>query len=105
MRQLQDWKLAVSQVQGIQKSSIIASSRENSKWVKPAAGKLKINVDAVVTQGVSFFSVGMLLRDSNGVFLEGKTMKFNRVVSVMEAETTAIEEALVWIESKGITNV
>lgn len=32
-------------------------------------------------------------------------MKFNRVVSVMEAETTTIEEALKWIASKGIKDV
>lgn len=32
-------------------------------------------------------------------------MRFSRIASVMEAETTGIEEALLWIVSKGVTNV
>ncbi|XP_074352920.1 uncharacterized protein LOC141692079 [Apium graveolens] len=105
MNQLHDWKSAVSKVQGNQKPSVVTVRRENSRWVRPDQGKIKVNVDAAIVQGSSYFSAGMLLRDSTWVFLEGKTMKFNRVLSVMEAESTAIEEALKWIASKGIKDV
>lgn len=54
-------------------------------------------MDASVTEGANFFSVGMVVRDHQGLFVQGKTMKFAGQVSVMEAEMVGILEALLWI--------
>lgn len=54
-------------------------------------------MDASVTEGANFFSVGMVVQDHQGLFVQGKTMKFAGQVSVMEAEMVGILEALLWI--------
>lgn len=105
LKQLHDWKKAVAQVQNSQQAYTTVINKENVKWVKPEQGKFKVNVDAGIVEGSTCFTIGMLLRDHTGFFLEGRTMKLNRTVSVMEAETTGIEEALLWITSRGITDI
>ncbi|XP_074363909.1 uncharacterized protein LOC141704585 [Apium graveolens] len=68
------------------------------RWEKPPTGVLKLNVDASVKEGQNFFSIRMVLRDSQGHFIAGKTGKFEGAVQVVEAETTAILEGLLWIK-------
>ncbi|XP_074326830.1 uncharacterized protein LOC141664772 [Apium graveolens] len=105
LKQLQEWKIAVSKVIDSSKRPTTVIRREGTKWTRPEQGKLKVNVDASIEQGSSCYSIGMILGDHTGGFLEGKTMKFSRMATVMEAEASAIEEALEWIVSKGVTEV
>lgn len=65
----------------------------------PAVGNLKINVDASVREGEDQYSIGMAVRDHGGRFLAGKTMKFEGRVSVFEAESIGVLEALLWSSS------
>lgn len=71
------------------------------KWKPPASGFVKINVDASVFSGDPFFTIDMLLRDERGVFIQGKTLKFQGSVSVPEAEARGVHEALTWLEVLG----
>lgn len=57
---------------------------------------LKINVDASVYEGDNCYAVGMVVRDHTGVFLGGKKMKFEGCVSVWEAESVGVLEAVLW---------
>lgn len=61
-------------------------------------GTFKINVDASVKEGHHDFAVGMVLRDDQGAFIAGKTMRFAGKVQVMEAEMIGIAEALSWLD-------
>lgn len=70
--------------------------RNEYKWHPPEADCLKINVDASVIAGQNYFAVGMVLRNHQGQYLGGKTMRFAGMVSVLEAELTGITEALSW---------
>ncbi|XP_074347507.1 uncharacterized protein LOC141686368 [Apium graveolens] len=72
------------------------ASLPDLRWVAPAQGTLKIYVDASVIKGANFFSVGMVARDHQGLFMRGKTMKFAGQVSVLEAKMVGILEALIW---------
>ena len=65
-------------------------------------GCVKVNVDASVFAGAEFFSIGMVLRDCEGQFLEAKTIRLPGITSVMEAETMGVSEALSWLESKDL---
>lgn len=47
-------------------------------------------------EGEKFFSVGMVLRNHQGQFADGKTMRFAGRVSVLETELVGIFEALLW---------
>lgn len=62
----------------------------------PQEDHLKLNVDASVVAGQNSFAVGMVLRNSQGHFIAGKTMRFSGAVTVLEAELTGIWEAMVW---------
>ncbi|KAL8093239.1 hypothetical protein AgCh_035216 [Apium graveolens] len=105
LKQLQEWKIAVSKVIDSSERPTTVTRREGTKWTHLEQGKLKVNVDASIEQGSSCYSIGMILRDHTGGFLEGKTMKFSRMATVIEAEASVIEEALEWIVSKGVTEV
>lgn len=59
---LREWK-SVSQVNRTQQTAAICNRRELARWEKPIQGKLKVNVDAAITQNSRCFSVGKLLRD------------------------------------------
>lgn len=72
LKQITDWRIANDKV--LQSRSIGKSSRrtENTKWVAPEEGSLNLNVDASLTQGVSSFTVGCVLRDRAGDFKGGR---------------------------------
>ncbi|XP_074352234.1 uncharacterized protein LOC141691390 [Apium graveolens] len=74
------------------------TDESDHKWKKPGEGKLKINVDASVMEGHGFFAVGMVIRDHHGQFIAWRTLKFAGAVSVTEAESTGILEALIWAQ-------
>lgn len=67
-----------------------------NKWIAPAAGLMKLNVDASVFEGAESFSLGMVIRDHRDVFLHGRTLRFAGKVGVLEAELIGIMEALKW---------
>lgn len=52
-------------------------------WSKPEEGCLKVNVDVSVFQGAETFSIGMVLRNHTGMFIEGMNLGPD---SVFEAE-------------------
>ena len=80
------WQLARMKLVGNNAGVGRVSSVDNQRWTVPPTGHLKLNVDASVVNGASSFSVGMLVRDDRGAFIHGKTMRFEGMVSVFEAE-------------------
>lgn len=75
------------------------------KWCPPEEGKFKINVDAAVVGEAETCSVGMVLRDCRGQFLEGKVMNFLNPESVFAAEARGVCEALLWAKERDLQNV
>lgn len=76
-----------------------------TKWKWPERGWKKLNVDASVYADASYFTLGMILRDEGGQFVQGKDMKVQGNDTVLEAEATDVLEALRLVEEKGIRNV
>lgn len=70
-------------------------------WKAPEEGTIKLNVNASVFNNADFFLIGMVIRDSRGSFLHGKTLKFPGSVSVLEAELVGILAALQWCAEFG----
>lgn len=50
--------------------------------------------------GALEFTIGMVLRDHRGVFLEGRNLTLPCPLSVFEAECIGVREALSWIMSR-----
>lgn len=76
-----------------------------SRWIPPEAGRLKINVDAYVFAGTSSYSIGMVLRDHLGSFCKARSLRKRGQVSVFEAETQGVLEAIDWGTALGLANV
>ncbi|KAK1404146.1 hypothetical protein POM88_003751 [Heracleum sosnowskyi] len=70
-------------------------------WHKPAEGVLKCNVDASFYPGTATFTIGMVVRDCRGEFVEGRSMTLMSPDSVFEAECIGVREALSWVLSRG----
>lgn len=79
--------------------------RFEANWKAPSEGRLKLNVDASVVPGMPSFSLGLLIRDTRGTFIQAKTMRIAGSYSVMEAEVRGILEALVWLQELDLQNV
>lgn len=62
------WKVARQRPQSRGGTSMVSS--EAKKWTPPNTGELKLNVDASFFPGANNFSIGMLIRDHTGVFVE-----------------------------------
>lgn len=95
---LRDWKAARQKVQRGNGGTEGGSVRDR-KWKTPEPGTLKLNVDAAFKTEDSTFSIGMVIRDHEGVFVEGRVMKLARPSSVFEAECIGVREALSWLQS------
>lgn len=91
-RQLEDWKVAKSKSKGIQPTYREGRRTTQTKWEAPTSGDFKLNVDASVVQGDSFFTVGMVISDHIGSFIEGNVMRIGWETSVLEAEAVGILE-------------
>lgn len=78
---------------------------EQPRWLPPAPGTCKLNVDASVTNGDISFALGMIVRDDTGRFVAGKNMRIGGKVSVLEAEARGVLEALKWMEVQGYQDV
>uniref|UniRef100_A0A803PF19 Reverse transcriptase domain-containing protein n=1 Tax=Cannabis sativa TaxID=3483 RepID=A0A803PF19_CANSA len=67
-------------------------------WLKPQFNSIKINVDAAIFEGQSRFGSAFVVRDHNGLLIEGHTKLYmgNMVPAVVEA--LSFREALSWIK-------
>lgn len=73
--------------------------------IKPAPGKLKVNVDASVVPGVSSYAIGMILRDHMGRFCTAPNLCSAGEVSVFETESRGVLEAVRWMIENGEVGV
>ncbi|XP_074353016.1 uncharacterized protein LOC141692181 [Apium graveolens] len=95
-KQVSEWREAQRKRCGSQTLAHIRDVTADLKWVAPAEGELKLNVDASVVVGSTSFSIGMVLRIHNGQFVEGKNFRCAGHATVIEAETRGLVEALDW---------
>lgn len=85
---------------GVQSSSHLENNlrEQRCRWKGPSVGTLKMNVDASVKEGEHHFSIGLVLKDTQGQYIMGKTRKFAGSIQIVEAEIIAILEGLSWLE-------
>lgn len=105
MNQILEWRAANQKRLSANLQRGGSLQKQIQRWSRPHVGNLKMNVDASVKKGHDSFSVGLVLRDHLGRYIEGKTRRFAGVVQVVEAETIAILEGLLWFEELPATNI
>lgn len=96
-KQVDEWQLANDRPANVQDSGEYRNSPDH-KWKPPGEDQLKVNVDASVIAGQDSFSVGMVVRNSHGQYVAGKTLRCAGIVSVLEAELVGIWEAILWTQ-------
>ncbi|KAL8114918.1 hypothetical protein AgCh_021666 [Apium graveolens] len=94
-KEVEEWKSANKRNMNMQGTGENRTMNEFN-WKPPEADQLKINVDASVVAGQNSFTIGMIIRNQQGHYIAGKTMRFAGGVSVEEAELTGILEAILW---------
>uniref|UniRef100_A0A803PEK6 Reverse transcriptase domain-containing protein n=1 Tax=Cannabis sativa TaxID=3483 RepID=A0A803PEK6_CANSA len=95
---LNQWRIA--------QNSLIESSEQGfipgdglEHWVSPNHNSVKINVDAALFESNHSFGFGMVLRDSRGVLVHGRTILKQGDVNPALAEAMGVREALSWIKT------
>lgn len=91
-----DWQQTQRNLKCRSSSSVENASKEIIKWKPPQEGHLKINMDASLSRESDSFSLGMVIRDDKGVFLEGKVIRLQYMEMALDAETRGVLEALRW---------
>lgn len=103
MNQVSQWKEARRSNHMVVQTG--TNQRFDAKWKAPAEGRLKLNVDASLFPGMASFTLGLLIRDHRGMFIQAKNMRIEGSNSVMAAEVRGILEALVWLQELDMKNV
>lgn len=96
---LSDWENAKQRRANMVPSTLTSISHAPPVWKPPDAGCFKLNVDASFHAGANTFSVGLVLRNHEGMFIIGKAVCCEGASSPLEAEATAIFEGLSWLTS------
>lgn len=78
----------------------IVKEKEKINWVRPEEGTLKLNVNASFVNDAETCTIGMLLRDHTGSFVEGRSITLVSPGNVLEAEAMGIREALSWVKDR-----
>lgn len=97
-KQIKDWQEVNKKRQGARIRTNSVGNVTEQRWKPPSRGELKINVDASIFTGERSFRIGMVIRNDQGHFVQGKCMRFAGEISVLEAEMVGILEALRWVQ-------
>ncbi|XP_074352687.1 uncharacterized protein LOC141691833 [Apium graveolens] len=100
-----DWREAQSKAQGYMQIVGNTVAKGQVKWQKTPSGWYKVNADAAIQEGSTWFKVGMVLKNDKGEFVSGMHKGFEEEVSIPEAEAIGLYEALMWIDDMGIQQV
>ena len=74
-------------------------------WQRPLPGFVKCNIDAAIFREEGKSSWGIVVCDSQGLFLHAATRVVHGVFHVRELETMGLREALSWIKQLGFKRV
>lgn len=102
---VQEWKRARRKETTSTPENVSPKVTSIRKWCPPPQGMLKLNVDASVFSQSDSFSVGMVMGDHRGSFVEAKIAALPCPATVLEAESIGVKEALSWIMQRGDANV
>ena len=97
-----DW---ISIQEGVTTVSQVIPFPVQQHWKRPLPGFVKCNIDAAVFREEGKSSWGIVVRDSQGLFLHAASRVVNGLFHVRELETMGLREALSWIKQLGLKRV
>ncbi|KAM6584214.1 hypothetical protein CsatB_011216 [Cannabis sativa] len=75
------------------------------QWQPPHGDSFKVNVDAAIFANTTQFGFGFVVRNSQGLLIEGVTKRFNGSATPEFVEALGVKEALSWIKRNQPTQV
>ncbi|CAH9119485.1 unnamed protein product, partial [Cuscuta epithymum] len=93
------FKDAWRRAQGLNKPGSRIQCLEN--WIKPTAGRFKVNTDAAIKKGTGVVGLGWVVRDWEGSFMAAGAICWTGDYFPHEAEALAMREAINWIKCEG----
>lgn len=78
---------------------LISRPRKRSKWTKPLADFIKINVYAACSN--NNVGIGLLARDDDGLVLRGKMLYMDYLTNSEWAEIEVVREGFIWARDRG----
>ena len=99
---LSDW---ISIHESTKTGSRVISFLVQQHWQRPPTGFVKCNIDAAVFREEGKSSWGIVVHDSQGLFLQATSQVVNDLFQVRELETLGLREALSWIKHLGFDRV
>lgn len=96
---LAEWKRAQDQ-------QVITSTARGvpvvvTRWEKPQAPWVKINIDAALFEDLQCSGLGAVVRGADGQFIMARSKRQDMFVPPREAEACSLKEALFWLKDKG----
>ncbi|XP_057793059.1 uncharacterized protein LOC131009666 [Salvia miltiorrhiza] len=79
-----------------------AVPRGCSGWHNIPEGSIRCGVDAAFFTSMNAMGIGIVIRDHEGNFLAGKSVKIRGLQAVDEGELMGIKEALSWLKELGL---
>lgn len=89
-----DWRSAMEEKLKRESRTGQGGKEDVHRWYSPKEWAFKVNVDASVVKGLDTFTMGMVLHDHKGMFMEGKNLRMPCPESVFAA--MGVREALSW---------
>jgi len=70
------------------------TSIEENRWMKPALGRYKCNIDASLSTSLNMVGLGMCLKDDDGAFVLARTDWFAPLCDVEVGEAVGLHTTL-----------
>lgn len=97
--QIVQWQKARKKQMKNGTSQVQHHGSDDCRWKAPTENRIKLKVDASVVPGSYSFSLGMVIRNHHGDFIQAKNLRLTGEVTVFEAEARGVLEAIKWLQA------
>ncbi|KAK4706668.1 hypothetical protein R3W88_033768 [Solanum pinnatisectum] len=85
--------------------SIVIEPYFATKWFSPSENIFKCNIDASRDVASGITGVNMLVQNSHGSFIKGRSSKLCRQDDPLMAKTLGVRKALIWLQQQLIATL
>jgi hypothetical protein len=88
----------------VQNHSAVVTHVRRAVWLAPETGRVRCNVDALISKDRNCYSMGMCLRDDSGSFIRAKTMWWQDSPLPHEVDACGLNQIIIWLRNFGFSS-